>query len=64
MRPPWLESAKAAERGVYDHYRASNRFQEKVINEFIKDALFLEISGICSGTLSVRLTFMHRQRNV
>eukprot|EP00095_Tigriopus_kingsejongensis_P005959 maker-scaffold2255_size18018-snap-gene-0.8 protein:Tk05959 transcript:maker-scaffold2255_size18018-snap-gene-0.8-mRNA-1 annotation:"juvenile hormone esterase" len=52
QKPPWMAAQKSSERGVYDHFKSSNHFQERIIQEFIKDALFLEVSGLCSSALT------------
>ena len=52
--PPWLTALKQGEITLLEFWRNNGSFQEKYMREFIKDALFLEISGICSSMLTVR----------
>ncbi|XP_059092890.1 uncharacterized protein LOC131888121 [Tigriopus californicus] len=51
-RPPWLSVSKSSEKGVYDFFKNNTRFQTKLIDEFVKDALFLEISGMCASIMT------------
>ncbi len=62
--PPWLTAQKAGEITLLEFWRNNGSFQERYMREFIKDALFLEISGICSSVLTVPNTRRRRQQPV
>lgn len=55
--PPWLALQKSTDKNLYNFWRGNTRFQDAFIEEFIKDALYLEISGIVSGQQVVSDTF-------
>lgn len=52
-RPPWLLGMRANERAVLEAWNNSGRLRDKFIAEFIRDALFLDLSGIVSGVQTV-----------
>jgi hypothetical protein len=51
--PPWLTAQKQSELALLDFWRNNGGFAERYLREFLKDALFLEVSGICSGVITV-----------
>ena len=44
---------RANERAVLEAWNSSGRLRDKFIAEFIRDALFLDLSGIVSGVQTV-----------
>ena len=44
---------RANERALLETWNSSDRLRKKYTDEFIYDALFLEISGICSAAQTV-----------
>ena len=47
--PPWLEAQRAEEMRLLDFWNSSPKFQANFIEEFIKDSVYLDVQGICSG---------------
>ena len=52
-RAPWLLGMRANERAVLEAWNSSGRLRDKFIAEFIRDALFLDLSGLVSGVQTV-----------
>ncbi len=61
--PPWLTAQKQGEIALLDFWKNNGSFQDRYLREFIKDALFLEVSGICSSMLTVS-THSFRKNNL
>lgn len=50
-RPPWQEVTKQSERRCLEFWDSSGKFRQRYLEELLKDCLYGEITGICSGFL-------------
>lgn len=48
-RQPWAEVGRGAELGLKDVWHKKEEFREAYVDEFLKDALYQEVHGICSA---------------